>query len=355
MDRVYQTKTKLYRVDAQLPDKMIIDIAGEIIGRGGLVAFPTETVYGLGANALDDSAVAKIFCAKGRPANDPLIVHIAELDQLRQVASEVPNIALELIQSFTPGPLTLVLEKGRAIPALLTAGLDTVAVRIPDHAVALALIDSAGVPIAAPSANTFSRPSPTCAQHVLEDLRGRVDLVLDGGPTSIGVESTIVDLTRDPPQLLRPGGVPLESLRDLLPHIEYQPRYLPDDVAAAPAPGNLLRHYSPRAKVVLFRAEHDEDAIAAMRAYIEGKSGIGVIAMDANLDQFCGTGAEVESLGRDLDEAGNRLFAALRELDRRGVEEILAMLPQRRGLGLAISDRLLRAAAGRVIDVPRTK
>ena len=354
MDQTYQTATSCYRVDALQPDQAIMERAGEVIRRGGLVAFPTETVYGLGANALDAAAVEKIFLAKGRPANDPLIVHISAFDQLSQVASDVPDVARELFERFSPGPLTLVLNKQSAIPAALTAGLDTVAARLPDHAIARALIDAAGVPIAAPSANTFSRPSPTRAQHVLDDLQGRVDMVLDGGATAIGLESTIVDLTADPPQLLRPGGVSLEALREALPELVFQPQYLRDESAAARAPGSLLRHYSPRAKVLLFRAEIDADATAVMRAYINGKSKVGVMAMDAEAGQFLGTGAEIECLGGNLEEAGYRLFAALRALDKRGVEEILAKYPERRGLGLALGDRLLRAAAGQVIDVPKS-
>ncbi len=354
MDKTNQTATSCIRVDALKPDRTIVDRAGEIIRDGGLVAFPTETVYGLGANALDSAAVDRIFLAKGRPANDPLIVHIAALDQLSLVASDVPDIALELFERFSPGPLTLVLAKQRAIPAALTAGLATVAARMPDHAIAKALIDAAGVPIAAPSANTFSRPSPTRAQHVLDDLQGRIDMVLDGGQTVIGLESSIVDLSCDPPQLLRPGGVSLEDLRAPLPELQYQPQYLHDDSAAASAPGSLLRHYSPRARLLLFRAEIDADATAAMRAYISGQSNLGVIAMDAEAKQFLRTGAEIECLGRNLEEAGYRLFAALRALDERGVEEILARYPERHGLGLALGDRLLRASAGHVIDVPKS-
>ena len=354
MKRCRHIATSRIQLDALRPDRAIIERAGEIIRSGGLVAFPTETVYGLGANALDADAVGKIFRAKGRPANDPLIVHISSFDQLSQVARSIPEQALRLFQRFAPGPLAVVLKKHSAIPAALTAELDTVAVRMPDHAIALALIEAAGVPVAAPSANTFSRPSPTRAQHVLDDLGGRIDMVLDGGPTAIGLESTIVDLTSDPPQLLRPGGISLESLRATLPELEYQPQYLHDDIAAAPAPGSLLRHYSPRAKVVLFRAEIAADATTAMRAYIKGKSNFGVMAMDAEARHFAGTGVEIECLGENLEEAATRLFAAMRALDKRGVSEILAKYPERNGMGLALGDRLLRAAIGRVIDVPRS-
>ncbi len=354
-EEAYITKTRYYQVDMLAPDSAIIEVAAETIRRGGLVAFPTETVYGLGANACDGAAVDKIFRAKGRPANDPLIVHIAALDQLPQVAIDIPDIAFALYERFCPGPLTLVLSKQAQIPQALTAGLDSVAVRIPSHAVALALIRASALPIAAPSANKFSRPSPTCAQHVLDDLDGHVDLVLDGGSCSIGVESTIVSLLDNRPKLLRAGGVSLEALREVVPDITYRPRYLHDDATAAPAPGNLLRHYSPRAKVVLFQGEKDADVYAAMREYISSHSKVGVMAMDDVAAHFAGLDVIVEHWGADLDEAALRLFAVLRALDRRGVEQILVRMPKTCGLGLAIGDRLLRAAVGQVIEVkPRT-
>ena len=222
MEKTFCGATHCYSVDAEQPDPSLIALAGEALRNGKLVAFPTETVYGLGANALDAEAVAAIFRAKGRPSNDPLIVHIADFDSLGQVAMQIPDLALELLERFAPGPLTLVLKKRAKIPNLLTAGLDTVALRIPDHAVALALIDAAGVPVAAPSANLFSLPSPTRAQHVLDDLEGRVDVILDGGATRLGMESTIVDLTGDNPgdfaaRRRIPGGVAGNRAGDHIP------------------------------------------------------------------------------------------------------------------------------------------
>ncbi|HWQ14189.1 MAG TPA: L-threonylcarbamoyladenylate synthase, partial [Roseiflexaceae bacterium] len=211
----YTANTRIHSVDPLHPDPSVIDEAAGVIRAGGLVAFPTETVYGLGANALDAAAVGRVFAAKGRPASDPLIVHLRAADQLAQVAVDIPPEAVELARRLWPGPLTLVLRRHLRVPPEVTAGRDTVAVRVPAHPVALALIAAAGVPVVAPSANLFSRPSPTTAQHVLEDLRGRVDLVLDAGPAAIGIESTVVDLTSDPPALLRPGGVPAEELRAL--------------------------------------------------------------------------------------------------------------------------------------------
>ncbi len=340
---------KHIRLNPTKPAVDTINIAARAIKSGGLVAFPTETVYGLGANAWDEDAVAKIFRAKRRPASDPLIAHITDIDQLYDLARAVPESAHVLCRRFWPGPLTLVLKKSAGVPDNLTAGLDTVAVRMPDHAVALALIESAGVPIAAPSANRFSRPSPTTAQHVLDDLADDIDLLLDAGPTTIGLESTIVSLADDPPQLLRPGGVPLEALRRRLPDLRFQPRYLGAD-EAAPAPGTLLKHYSPRAKLLLFQGD-DAAVYAAMRAKIAGVGRVGLMLSDADASAFADIDIAIERLGRDAAQAAERLFAAMRALDSAGVDLILARAPDQQGLGLAVRDRLLRAAEGALIEV----
>ena len=350
MREPYTTTTVYFRVDPHRPEPRPIELAGEAIRDGRLVAFPTETVYGLGADALDESAVEKIFRAKGRPATDPLIVHIADLSQLPDVAVSVSETAYRLFRRFAPGALTLVLNKREAVPEKLTSGMDTVAVRIPNHAVALALIKAAGRPIAAPSANRFSRPSPTTAQHVADDLEGRVDIILDGGGTAIGLESTILSLVGEAPQVLRPGGVSLEELRAIIPDIRYQARYLTDDVAA-PSPGSMLKHYAPRAAVILFRGDDDVAVWAAMRAFANDHGRVGVITLERDLRRFADLDVKVESLGADLDAAATRLFSALRSLDSRGVEWILARAPDTAGVGLAIGDRLLRAAEGNVIDV----
>ncbi len=345
-----RARPKVIRVDARDPAADAIQQAAETIRGGGLVAFPTETVYGLGADAWSESAVQRIFAAKGRPANDPLIVHIADLDQLPQVAREIPGTARKLCRRFWPGPLTLILPKQAAIPAVLTAGLDTVAVRLPAHPVALSLLRAAAVPIAAPSANRFARPSPTTAQHVLDDLADAVDLVLDAGSASIGLESTIVSLIDDEATVLRPGGVPLEALRQVVPGLRLGARYL-GEAEVAPAPGSLLRHYSPRARVILFQGEADAAVYAAMRAEIARHDRVGVLAADAELEAFRGLDIEVARLGATQEEAAARLFAALRSLDERGVDVILARSPAAEGLGLALRDRLLRAAVGHVVRV----
>ena len=343
--------TRVYRLDDIDSWEEAIAVAGLTIRRGGLVAFPTETVYGLGANALDEAAVAGIFRAKSRPANDPLIAHIAHIDQLSQVAEAPPASAFELCRRFWPGPLTLVLKKAAGVPTNLTAGLDTVAVRMPDHAVALALIREAGAPIAAPSANLFSRPSPTSAQHVIDDLDGLVDVVLDGGDTPIGVESTIVSLIQDPPRVLRPGGISLEKLRAIVPDLRFAPSYLPEDAPTAPAPGSLLRHYSPKARVLLFEGADDAEVYAAMRAEIAQHDRVGILASDAEKDAFADLNVFVERLGANSDEAAQRLFAALRSLDQLEVDVILARAPSKAGLGLAVWDRLLRASVGSLVVV----
>ena len=351
------SNTIVIPVDPEHPEDEAIARAAEVLRNGGLVAFPTETVYGLGANALDQAAVVRIFAAKGRPSSDPLIVHIADPAQIDQVADDVPAIARALADAFWPGPLTLVLRRRPIVPLEVTAGRDSVAVRMPAHAVALALVAAAGVPVAAPSANLFTRPSPTQAAHVLEDLAGRIDMILDGGPTTIGIESTVLDLTQEPPALLRPGGVPAEALRRYLPMLRYDPIYVKHDQAPAQAsPGTLLKHYSPRAELRLF-AGAPARALKRMReltveAIAAGRR-VGVMAPDEEAAQFVALGAEVAPLGPsgDLGRVGRRIFAGMRELDRRGIDLILVRGLPRHGLGLAIWDRLLRAAEGQVIDV----
>lgn len=341
----------IIRVDALNPAAQAIELAALTIQVGGLVAFPTETVYGLGANALDEAAVEKIFHAKGRPANDPLIVHIARLEQLGEVAREIPDIAWALVRRFWPGALTLVLRKSASIPSNLTAGLDTVAVRLPDHAVAAALLSAASVPIAAPSANRFSRPSPTAAEHVLEDLPNVVDVLLDAGSTDIGVESTILSLVHDPPRVLRPGGISLEALREVVPDLRFKPQFISDDAEAVPAPGSLLKHYSPTTPLMLFQGDDDAAVYAAMRAEIARHKDVGVLASDADATALKKEKATIIKLGATADQAASQLFAGMRALDQSGVDLILARAPGKKdGLGLALWDRLLRAA-GSLIEV----
>jgi L-threonylcarbamoyladenylate synthase len=349
--------TQVVQVAPDTPDPHTIQLAAARLRQGGLVAFPTETVYGLGANALDAAAVARIFQAKGRPASDPLIVHIVALVQLDDVARTVTEVGWQLAQRFWPGPLTLVLQRHAQVPALVSAGLDTVAVRMPRHPVAAALLRAARVPVAAPSANLFARPSPTTAHHVLEDLQGRIDLVIDSGPTLIGLESTVVDVTRTPPAVLRPGGVTIEALRESIPDLQFEPQHLSLEAAMATAgsPGMLARHYSPRAELLLFTGPL-EPVLASMRTTAQQRSStqiVGILVPDEERAHFEETVAQVVSLGSrdDLDQIGRNLFAGIRALDQLGVEVILVRGVARTGLGTAIWDRLFRATEGRVITV----
>jgi L-threonylcarbamoyladenylate synthase len=370
--------TEVVSVDPDQPDPAAIDRAARVIRAGGLVAFPTETVYGLGANALDAAAVARIFAAKDRPAHDPLIVHLADTGRLGEVTRDVPEIAYTLAAAFWPGPLTLVLPRSEIVPDNVTAGLATVAVRVPAHPVALALLRASGVPIAAPSANLFSRPSPTRAEHVVDDLAGRIGLVLDGGPTEVGVESTILDLTVDPPRLLRPGGVTVEKLARVLgfpPSVSpvAEPSGQSDAVGggllASPsdegvpqkAPGMLMKHYSPRADLMLIvggeSAVRDEMRRRAVEARARGRRvGLLVSAEDetalADLASAPDIAVEVPGSQSDLEMVARNLFSCVRRLDRVGVDLILARDFGVAGLGRTIRDRLTRAAEGRIITAP---
>nr|MBA3270096.1 threonylcarbamoyl-AMP synthase [Acidobacteriota bacterium] len=336
-----------------------------VLVSGGLVAFPTETVYGLGANALDAAAVEAIFRAKGRPATDPVIVHLASVEQVHDVARRVPAIAYDLARAFWPGALTLILEKQPCLPPSVTAGLPTVGVRVPAHPVAHQLIARAGVPVAAPSANRFSRPSPTRAVHVLADLDGVIDLVIDGGPASIGVESTILDLTVSPPVIRRWGGVTLSHIQHILPEATALAEFFGDhDVHLAP--GQSLRHYAPRAALTLYIGQVDDIALrvgADVRAAVAAGSRVGVLSPEEDLMALAPRLAALGRTGRvvtmrygarrKLDESAHELFLALRALDAEGVDLILASAPEADGIGLAITDRLTRAAEGRVVRLHR--
>lgn len=343
--------TRMLQVNPRQPETAVIETAAEVIRAGRLVAFPTETVYGLGANALSAEAIQRIYTAKQRPASDPIIAHIAHIDQLHHLATDIPDIAWQLAQRFMPGALTLVLRRHDDVPANIANGLETVAVRMPSHPVAHALIDVAGTPIAAPSANTFTRPSATTAQHVLQDLDGRVDVILDGGLATIGLESTVLDLTGETPVVLRPGGVLVEQLREVIPIVQVSPRYV-DEATATTSPGQMLKHYSPDANVILFSGD-DSAVIARMQAMIrESNQRVGVLIADEDQTHFAAH-ADVITLGsrQDLSQIGHGLFAAFRRFDQMGVNVILVRDFGRDGLGAALWDRLLRAAEGQVIQV----
>jgi len=343
------------RVNRDEPEIDKVRVAADIIRSGGLVAFPTETVYGLGADALNPEAVARIYSAKKRPLDNPIIVHVASRDELYKIAEEVPKDAERLIDTFWPGPLTLVLKASRIVPKATTGGLDTVAVRMPDFKVALALIRESGVPIAAPSANLAGRPSPTSAEHVRQDLEGRIDLILDAGPTRVGVESTVLDLTTDPPQVLRPGGVPYEELKNILSLVALHPVVAAEveiPLAQARSPGMKHRHYAPNAKVVLVEGRLAATIVKVQElANYHMKEGekVGILATDQTASRY--ESDVVKSLGdRDnLATAASNLFRLLREFDEERVNIIVAEGVPARGLGLAIMNRLRRASGYNIV------
>ncbi len=348
-------KTVIYKVDAEKPEADKIEAAAAVIRAGGLVAFPTETVYGLGANALDADAVLALFEAKKRPLDNPPIVHVADVRDVYKLASEISPKAEMLMRRFWPGPLTLVFKRYATVPDVTTAGLETVAVRNPKHKVALALIKESQTPVAAPSANLAGKPSPTSACHVLDDLDGRIDAVLDAGPTRIGVESTVLDVSVDPPLLLRPGGTSLEALHRAVGEVSLHPfitaeAEIPHDKARSP--GMRHKHYAPKAQVVLV-----EGVVPALMAKIKELTSacwladkyVGVLATDETAWAY--EADVVKSLGsrRNVDAMAPNLFRLLREFDEANVDIILAESVPTEGLGLAVMNRLRKASGYKII------
>ena len=349
-------RTEYARVDPEAPDAAVIARAGEILRRGGLVAFPTETVYGLGGDALSPDASRKIYAAKGRPSDNPLIVHIADMEALPPIAAEVPEAAKRLAAAYWPGPLTMVFKKTPIVPAETSGGLPTVAVRMPSHPVAAALIRAAGGYIAAPSANASGRPSPTRAEHVREDMDGRIDMILDGGPVEIGLESTIVDFTEPVPMILRPGYINLQMLREVLGEVRTDPGILSTNEGAArpKAPGMRYRHYAPKAPLLIVEGAADAVTAEISRRTAEDLAGglsVGIIAAAET------AGVYPEGLVRDNgsretdEEIARHLFDVLRAFDEDGVDRIYSEAFDTPKLGMAIMNRLLRAAGHRVVRV----
>lgn len=331
--------------------------AGRIIRKGGLVAFPTETVYGLGGDALNPDSSRKIYEAKGRPSDNPLIVHIADMKALHRIAAEIPEAARKLADNFWPGPLTMILPKTEAVPYETTGGLDTVAVRMPSHPVALAFIRESGGYVAAPSANTSGKPSPTLAAYVAEDMNGRIDMILDGGQVGIGIESTIIDLTVEPPQILRPGYVTREMLEKVLGEVAVDVTVMrsQEDCGQAPkAPGMKYRHYAPAGELVIVQGQPE-----AVTAYINSRAAedmaagekVGVIGTTEVLDDY--RADVVKSVGSRTDEESiaHSLYAILREFDDEKVTRIYSEGFSAEGLGQAIMNRLLKAAGHHVVDL----
>jgi len=348
-------KTIVLKVDVENPEIEAIRIAADMIKKGGLVAFPTETVYGLGADALNPKAVKALFRAKKRPLDNPPIVHVGNIQDVYRLVKEVSEKAEKLMKTFWPGPLTLIFKRSEIVPDITVAGLDTIAIRMPRHNVALTLIRESGCPIAAPSANLAGRPSPTTAQHVLEDLNGRIDVVLDAGPTKIGVESTVLDLTVDPPQILRPGGAPLEALKEVLGKVELHPVAVSEKkvhVDRARSPGMKHRHYAPKAKMVV--VEGSLEAVVRritelVDHYKQRKMKVGVLATDETFTSY--KADVVKSLGsrKHLEEIAKNLFRLLREFDCEGVDIIIAESVPAEGLGLAVMNRLRKASGYRIV------
>ena len=354
-------KTIIKKTSVDNIDMDTINQAGEIIRQGGLVAFPTETVYGLGADALNEEAAAKIYAAKGRPSDNPLIAHIADLEMLKPLVEEIPPVAEKLMDAFWPGPMTLIFNKSNLVPKGTTGGLDTVAVRYPNHPIAQALIKAAGVSIAAPSANLSGKPSPTLGEHVIDDMDGRIDMIIDGGMVGMGLESTIIDVTSKTPMILRPGFITYEMIKDVIGEVGVDKAILSKPTAdfKPKAPGMKYRHYAPEADYTIYKG--DEVKVAekiielANEKADEGKI-TGIITADQHLHMYQGRlnkSIKVVSLG-DLEKpetVANHLFKALRDFDKVDTEFIFGEAFSEKNVGQAIMNRLTKAAGYNIIDV----
>lgn len=347
--------TRIEKVDKNNIDMNIIQAAGDILKEGGLVAFPTETVYGLGANALDEEAARKTYEAKGRPSDNPLIVHIARMEDLYSITEDVTDKAVKAAENFWPGPLTMIFKKSSAVPYGTTGGLETVAVRMPSDIIAKELILSGGGYISAPSANTSGRPSPTEAWHVKEDLDGKIEMIVDGGPVDIGVESTILDMTVEPPMILRPGAITEEMFREVIGEVAVDRTILAADSAERPkAPGMKYRHYAPKADLMIVEGDTDRVIQAVNRLTAERlKEGykVGVIATSETMSRY--EQGNIKCIGTREDEMSiaSRLYGILREFDADGTDYIYSESFARTGIGSAVMNRLLKAAGHHVLKV----
>ncbi|RDU24458.1 L-threonylcarbamoyladenylate synthase [Anaerosacchariphilus polymeriproducens] len=350
--------TQIVKVDIQHLEKDIdkIQAAGNIIMEGGLIAFPTETVYGLGADGLKKEGSSKIYEAKGRPSDNPLIIHISRIQDLEEIVLEMPGKAKELAKAFWPGPLTMVFKKSKRVPYETTGGLETVAVRMPNHPVALALIEHGGGYIAAPSANTSGKPSPTLASHVADDLNGKIDMILDGGPVGIGIESTILDMTTVPPIILRPGFITKNMIEEVIGSVEIDPVVLGDTSQdfKPKAPGMKYKHYAPKADLIILEGNM-EHVISKINQLIVEKTEqnmkVGVIGTDETISFY--TGGQVKSIGSREDEEtiARRLYRILREFDKLDIDVIYSESFSTPQMGQAIMNRLLKAAGHQILNV----
>lgn len=347
--------TKVVTVDKEKPDLQVMRMAGEILRKGGLVAFPTETVYGLGGDGLNAGSSKKIYAAKGRPSDNPLIIHIADLESLEKIVKSVPPKAKLLAEKFWPGPLTMIFSKSSRVPYETTGGLESVAVRMPSHSVALAIIREGGGYIAAPSANTSGRPSPTRAEHVCEDLTGKIDMIVDGGAVGIGLESTIVDFTEEVPVILRPGYINQEMIQEVIGPVRMDRGLLITEEKVRPkAPGMKYRHYAPKAQLTIVQGSSSQVTAyinaQCEKAVREGKKP-GVIAADETVSAY--RGAVVKGIGarNDEEEIARNLFAVLREFDEEDTDILFSESFDTPRMGQAIMNRLLKAAGHHIIDL----
>ena len=342
---------KIYDLEEQIHE---MERAAALIKGGEVVAFPTETVYGLGADGLSESAVRKIFKAKGRPQDNPLILHVDSIQMLKRLVRDIPKDAYKCMERFWPGPLTMLFRKSDLVPDIITAGLQTVAIRMPSHPVALELIKRAGTPIAAPSANISGRPSPTRASHVVQDMKGKIAMIIDGGETGVGLESTVLDLTEKVPMVLRPGGVTLEDLRDLLPEVVIDPGLGDKKEFTPKSPGQKYRHYAPKAEMILFSGDKERVVAAIMeRARREGAQGkrVGLLVTEENRNRYPGENVVVMGSVRDKRTIAHGLFHAIRRLDELEIDIILCESVEEDQIGMAIMNRLLKAAGGNRINL----
>ncbi|EPY2275679.1 L-threonylcarbamoyladenylate synthase [Clostridium sporogenes] len=349
-------KTKVVKLDENNIDEYVISKAGNILRQGGLVVFPTETVYGLGANALDKDAVKKIFEAKGRPQDNPLIVHISKVKDIEKLVEKIPPIAQKLMDKFWPGPMTIILKKKDIIPNETSAGLDSIGIRMPSNKIAMELISMAGVPIAAPSANLSGKPSPTDLETCIEDLDGRVNAILGGDNSEVGVESTVIDCTIDPPCILRPGGITLEMLKEIDPNIYIDPAIMkkPDKELRPKAPGMKYRHYAPKAPLKIIKGDLNktiEKINEMVQNYIDAEKKVGIIATDETIDNY--KKGEVVSIGsrKDLNTIAHNLFYVLRTFDEKNVDLILSEAFEEKDMGVAIMNRLKKSAGYDIINL----
>lgn len=348
-------KTKIVRLNEQQIDMQTIEEAGRVIREGGLVAFPTETVYGLGGDALNASSSGKIYAAKGRPSDNPLIIHIADMEALSGIVKEIPDAAHKLAEKFWPGPLTMIFKKAECVPLETTGGLSTVAVRMPSGRIARELIKASGGYVAAPSANLSGRPSPTLARYVIQDMDGRIDMILDGGEADIGLESTIIDLTGEEPMILRPGYITEEMLKNTIGKIDVDRTIIEGNSKQAPkAPGMKYRHYAPKGSLTIVEGSSEEVTEYIRRQLSEcAKQGrkTGVIATDETVEKYNADSVKSAGSRRDEEQIARHLFRILREFDDEEIEVMYAESFESKGVGQAIMNRLLKAAGHQIIKV----